>query len=291
GADRWIASVAGISGITVQDWDARVDSVVCRGCTLPDPLAEPLRPSASGDDTDVSPYAGVSLELMTPELPTFGSPRFFLGGEIAGSFGSKRKVAQEGDPGKVGSPAPEGAQDTTPFGDDVALGQGSQTIGEMAEVMYGVYAGVAFPFEFRGRALRIKPAIAWMRYEVDIEGLVVDADCRPVIGTTECNTNLGGFLRETRLGASSTEDFDGIGPGLDIEMDTGRVGPISTSVFAGARFYRILGDRKIKLTAGPEAFDDVLGQDEAAARYEFEVDEWMYRFGLGVRLQWLGFDD
>jgi hypothetical protein len=293
GADRWVASIAGISGISVQDWDAKVSSLVCRDCTIPDPLMreEELRPPASGDDTDVSPYAGLSLELMTPELPVPGSPRLFIGGEVMGSFGSTRKIAQEGDPGTIESPLPEGTQGVT-FGDDTALGQGSQTVGEMSDVMYGVYAGVSFPLEIYGRPLRIRPAIAWIRYEIDIDGLVVDADCRPAAGgTTSCNTAVGGFLRETRLAASSTEDFDGIGPALDVELDTGRLGPIGTSIFAGARFYRILGDRKVKLTAGPQTVDDILGQDSSAARFEFEVDEWMYRFGLGVRLQWLGLED
>lgn len=80
----------------------------------------------------------------------------------------------------------------------------------------------------------------------------------------------------------------GIGPSLDIEMDTGRLGPLSTSLFLGARFYRIVGGRKVKFDSEVETFDDVLGQDSAVGHFNFEVDEWMYRIGVGLRFQWLG---
>ena len=105
GADRWITSVAVISGITFQDWDASVESVVCRGCGIPDPLGreEPLQLPANGDDRDVTPFVGANLELMTPELSLPGSPRLFLGGEVAGAFGTERKLAQEGEPGTINS--------------------------------------------------------------------------------------------------------------------------------------------------------------------------------------------
>jgi hypothetical protein len=292
--DRWIASVAAISGITFQDWEGDAESVVCRDCTLPDPFGreEPLRAPVDGDDRDVTPMVGANFELMTPELPLPGTPRVFLAGEIAGAFGTERKIAQDGEPGTVGSPAPEGSQDQTPFGDDVAIGQGSEVVATMQEIAYGAYLGVAFPIELYGRTLRIKPALAWIRYEVEIEGLIVDADCRELLNRTECNPNppLNGFLRETRLPASDTEAFDGLGPSLDIEMDTGRMGPLGTSIFLGARVYRMLGDQDVELRSGPIAFDDQLGQDEAAARYRFEVDDWMYRIGIGLRFAWLGFE-
>lgn len=291
GADRWVASVAVISGVTFQDWDAGVASSVCRGCTIPNPsLEEPLRPGASGNDLDVSPFVGTSIELMTPEIPIPGSPRFFFGAEIAGAFGSNRKIAQNGEPGEIENPAPELAQDSTGFGDDIALGQGSETVAKMEDTTYGAYAGISFPLELYGRAFRIRPAFAWIRYEVGIDGRIVDADCLPRGTFTECNTTppQNGFLRETRLAASRTVTFDGIGPSLDIEMDTGRLGPLGTSLFLGARVYRIVGGRKVKFDSEVETFDDVLGQDSAIGHFRFEVDKWMYRIGVGLRFQWLG---
>jgi hypothetical protein len=296
GADRWVPSVALISGITFQDWKAGVSSSICRGCMIPDPMEEELRPGATGDDLDVSPFFGTSIELMTPELPLPGSPRFFFGAEVAGVFGAKRQLAQNGEPGEVGNPAPEQAQDSTGFGDDIALGQGSETVAKIEDTSYGATFGIAFPFEVYGRTFRIKPAFSWIRYEVAIDGLVVDAECSflrfpPGTTVTECNTTppQNGFLRETRLGASRTVTFDGIGPSLDIEMDTGRLGPLGTSLFMGARFYRTVGGRKVQFDSEIETFDDELGQDSSQAQFHFEVDEWMYRIGVGLRFQWLGF--
>ena len=78
--DRWVPSVALISGITLQEWDGAVSSEICRGCSFPDPkAAEPLRDPDESDDLDVTPYFGGNLELMTPQLPLPGSPRLFVG--------------------------------------------------------------------------------------------------------------------------------------------------------------------------------------------------------------------
>jgi hypothetical protein len=159
--------------------------------------------------------------------------------------------------------------------------------------------GISFPVEFLKRQLRIKPSVGWISYEVEAQGLVVDAMCREVTDlfgtqTTQCTDTTseilfpeGGFLRETILSADDSRRFHGIGPGLDIEMDTFRFGPIGSSVFLGARFYRILGNRTIAFSAS-EDFDDEFGQDTAVGNFEVEVDPWLYRVHVGIRFQWLG---
>ena len=125
GGDRWVPSLAVISGLTIQTWDGAVSSEICQGCSFSDsmPNIEPLRDSVADNDLAVTPYVGVSLELMTPELPIRGSPRLFIAGEILGTFGDERSVALEGDPGTIESPLPEDAVNT-PFSEDSALGQG-----------------------------------------------------------------------------------------------------------------------------------------------------------------------
>lgn len=312
GADRWIPSLALTTGITVQDWDGDVSSEVCRGCSLSDPsaTAEALQPSANGDDRDQTPFAGISLELMSPELALPGSPRVFLGGEVAPTFGSDRKIAVAGQIGPLGtrSSSPE----TQSFTDESAAGQGSEVVLQRDDVTFGAHLGLAFPFQLFGRSLWIKPSVGWTRFDVDLQGQVADADCLPVtrgtIETTECNPNdLGigqngqqfglGFLRETRLFAQDSRTFDGIGPGLHLELDAGPAGPVRASVFVGARVYRVLGDRDFDLRTAPLTFFDEInesegrGPDEAAARFGFSVDEWIYRAGIGVRFQWLGWDE
>jgi len=291
GEDQWVPSLAIISGMTVQDWDGEVESEICRDCTFPDQAGEEaLRPFIKGDDRDVTPYVGGSLELMSPALPIPTSPRLFVGGEFLSAFGTNREVAGEGDPGLLRSPLPEGAEDSTPYGENAAIGQGSTTKAEIDKFVYGAHAGISFPVELFERALRIKPMFAWIRYDVDVKGKVVDAECQAsfLFGSTNCNDKVGnGFQRGVTLRDDDSDTFDGIGPGLDVEMDTGRFGPLGTSLFAGARLYKILGSRKIKLSDSG-SHDDVLGQDQTRARWSFEMDDWMYRIGLGIRFQWLG---
>jgi hypothetical protein len=300
-----VPSLAPIFGTTIQRWEGGVESQICRGCTFPSPMSQALRPAASGDDRDVTPFIGGNLELMTPELPIPTRPRLFVGGEIAATFGVDRTIAQEADPVGLSSPFPPGTPNQ-PFSEDTLLGQGSETIATLGSPFYSAYAGVAFPFQLYGRQLRIRPAFAWMHYTVDVEGTVLDAECldqpppRPQgIPPNLCNTVVSqgvvveGILREIQLEGSDTGSFDGIGPGLDIEMDTGVFGPLGTSIFLGGRAYRILGDRKIEVE-GSQSFPDQgpgLPMSETGARWSFEADPWMYRVFVGLRVQWLGFAD
>ncbi len=297
GGDRWVPSLAVISGFTAQTWEGSVSSEICRECFFSDsmPNIEPLRDPVTSDDLAVTPYVGASLELMTPELPIRASPRLFIAGEILGTFGDERSVALEGDPGTIESPLPEDAINS-PFGEDSALGQGSKTSAEIDSVAYGLHAGIAFPFELFDRPFRLKHSVAWIRYDIDVKGAVADAECRQGLGaSTQCNPKAPptGFLRAIELEGDGSDTFDGIGAGLDLEMDTGRFGPLGTSLFLGGRFYRILGNRKIEF-GDSQSFADSglpgLGAAETRARWSFEMDEWMYRIGLGFRVQWLGSD-
>jgi hypothetical protein len=282
-----------ISGVTIQEWDATVSSEICRGCTFPSASAEILRPSVDGNDRDVTPYVGGGLELMSPALPMPGGLRLFIGGEFAAAFGTDRNVAREGDPGLIGNPAPAAAPNQ-PFDEDVATGQGSLTKATMDHFTYGAHAGVAIPLELFGRRIHLKPAVAWMQYRIEIEGEIADAECfQPPFGQlNQCNALLGGsrFLRPITMTAETDETFDGIGPALDIEMDTGRYGPIGSSLFVGVRVYNILGDRKVELSSPVLSFNDPVGVDQTRSRFTFEVDPWIYRVGAGMRFQWLGYD-
>lgn len=296
-ADRWIPSLALEGGMSFQDWEADVASQVCRGCAFSDPLAVPetLQPGGAGDDRDSTAFIGIQLELMSPQIPIPGSPRFFIGGEIAPTFGNERDVVSRGQPGPIGSPS---TNDQARFGDNIATGQGSKVTMKRDELTFGLYAGMAFPFELFGRELEIRPSLNWTRFDVELDGFVSDADCAVVtfggITSTQCNSPgppvPPGFLRQTQIRTSTDETFDGIGPGLHLEMKAGRVGPLGTTVFAGARVFRLLGEKDVEIRSGPTTVSDQLGTDQTTARFGYEVDDWIYRFGVGVRLQWLGDD-
>jgi hypothetical protein len=300
-ANRWVPSLALMGGVAVQQWEGAVASTFCPECTIPDPSMQAMRDANTGDDLNVSTFFGTSLALMTPELPIAGSPRLFLGGDLQFAFGTRRKVALEGDPGELESPLI--SQPNQPFVEEAVIGQGSETVAELDNLMYGLHAGISFPLTFMGKPLRIKPSVAWIRYGVSVDGLVVDAQCKPTPdGGTQCNADAvsppppfpptpEGAVREVRLMDSDSEMFDGIGPGLDLEMDTGRYGPIGSSLFMSTRFYKILGDTTIGLSDSQLIPPDDVGPGgEAAARWLYEADDWMYQVGIGMRFQWLGSD-
>ena len=285
GADRFVPSLTVGSGVEIQSWDAAVSSDLCAGCSFPDPSSVPMRASARGSDLDVTPFVDGTLELMSPELPVLGSPRFFVGARFGGSFGVERNAAREGDPGRLESPLPE-ADMNTPIEEDSVLGQGSEVIAVRDRITYGARAGVAVPFELFGRPLRARASVEWLRFGVELDGEVKDVECLP---DTNCNVNAGGFLREIPLRASDDETFDALGPGLEIEMDTGRWGPIGSSIAVGVQALKVISDTEVEFSSPVLVIDDVLGTDEHRADFSFEVEDWMFRTGVQFRLHWLGY--
>ncbi len=295
--DRWVPSLAITAGATIQNQDGFVDSVVFESGS---PTPVPLQGVVDGNDLVVSPFVGASLEVMAPAIPIPTRPRPFLSGEILPTFGSDREVALDKDPACIRGPRttdpcasdiPEDAPLDHTFAEVSANGQGTSTSTLVDTLAFGANLGVAFPFQFGKRQLRIKPSVGWITYKVEAEGLVVDAACNPASACTEVDPvsgpNIPGFLRETILTGGTSQWFNGIGGGLDIEMDTVRYGPLGFSLLRGARPYRVLGDRTIAFGAS-ESFADQLGMDVATAAWEVEVDPWLYRAHVGIRFQWLG---
>lgn len=297
--DRWIPSLAIMGGANFQKQDGSIESLLLEGDPPADPV--PLREPDSGDEVVVAPFVGAALEILTPELPVPTSPRIFLSGEILPTFASTYNLTAEGQPGCIRGPEPgapcaseETGDRTGAFGETGANGQGSRTSAEIDTLVYGASLGVAFPVEAWSRQVRIKPAVAWLSYEVEASGVVVNAACDPRSRCTDTmpfpGVTLPGFLREETLSASESQRFNSVGPGLDVEVDTGSFGPIGSSLFLGARAYRVLGDRTISFS-DTETYDDQIGTDAAVARWEVEVAPWIYRAHVGLRLHWLGFEN
>jgi hypothetical protein len=73
-------------------------------------------------------------------------------------------------------------------------------------------------------------------------------------------------------------------------MDAARYGPLGVSLFAGARAYRILGDRTLSIRT-EKRFEDntaVFTPETDVAQFEVKVDPWMFRAHVGIRFYWLG---
>ncbi|HEY8153574.1 MAG TPA: hypothetical protein VII72_05540 [Myxococcota bacterium] len=299
GEDRWVPSFSITGGALIQNQDGFVDSFQFEdGGTTP----VALQGVVDGNDLNVAPFVGMNLEVMSPAIPIPTRPRVFLGGEFLPTFATERRVALDKDPGCLKGPLPDAPciQDIvgipiSPIPEDALVGEGSKTTAEFDLLVFGANLGVSFPARIGKRQLRIKPSFGWINYKVKATGLVSDGDCNPDTRCTPISPNpptvQPGFLRETTLEGSDSLYFNGIGPGLDVEMDVGRYyGWLGVSLFLGGRAYRTLGDRTIEFGTS-QAVVDQLGSDVAFANWEVEVDPWMYRAHVGIRFQWLGFPD
>jgi hypothetical protein len=298
-SERWIYSIAAISGITVQKQDASVESRCEQGgpegmrpngttrppCTDPS-VGEPgpLRPSDSGSETAVSPFVGGSLQVMTPAFESVpGTPRVFASVEFMAFFAPDRRIAKEGNP--AGVDIPEDTADPVGVSSDALTGRGSAVDAGVQTWGFGANAGVAFPARVGKRRIWLKPSFGWLQYEVDIKGRV--------IGGTKVQDRPE--IREIDLRNDKSRTYNAIGPGLEVELETGRYGPIASSLFIRAYAYKVIGERRVDMadqTACPPctAADDGLGPDQYSARWSWKQDPWIYRGGVGMRLHWVGRD-
>jgi hypothetical protein len=299
GENRWVPSFAIKSGITIQKQRGTADSLLFQDGSS---TSVPLRGFVGRTDVPVSPFVGGSLEVMTPAFAIPTRPRLFLSAEYMPMFANDHSLAIEGDPGCIrsplqGSPCAHDVTEITPqtFDEGAANGKGSRTSAQIDSLAFSANLGVAFPFQFRMRQMRIKPSIGWINYKVDANGFVSDAACNP---SNQCTDSLleipplppivvPGFLREVNLKGNGSEVFNGIGPALDLDMDVGRYGPLGVSLLVGASAYKILGNRDIKFQAS-QSFNDELGNDVATASFKVKVNPWLFRGNLGIRFQWLG---
>lgn len=341
-AKRWIPSLAITGGATFQQQESTAESSCLNGgfafppdvgaCSGWNSGPSPLRPVDAespedglikGDTLVVSPFVGANLQLLAPEIPIPTRPRVFVQGEILPTFASDRGLAAEGNP--TGVAVPVNQSDGTPeppagFQQIALLGVGSRTISTIDTLVYGASLGIAFPFELRGRKLWIKPSFAWLSYEIQVEGIVEaglkdDAplaalyqstsirDCTYVPNTTNpMSASCDGI---SLAGSGYRRRFNGIGPGLELEMEAARWGPVGASLYIDARAYSVLGNRTISFSdsvtynqpvgGGPLPIPTAgrvvrppIPADTYTANWSHSVDPWIFRAGVGIRFSWLG---
>ena len=308
--ERWIPSFAITSGVMFGRQHASVSSD-CRatGIDPPSPAScDPvetdygpqLRPGAFDDEQAVTPHVGGNLSLLSPVLFAPGRLRVFAGIEMPYQFGIDRNVAQRQRP--TGLREPDNPNVTEALDESSLLGAGSRTASEVQGLTFGANVGVAVHFEAFGRQLRLKPAASWLREQIRVRGRVEQGICpntRPPPNELRDDCDLDGeqfpgvpgFTRVITLKADDDQWFDGVGPTLDLEMDTGRFGPYTVSLFLGAGAYYIFSDRTMAFstqrTIGPDSLGDPV---DYHADFTFRVNPWLYRAGVGLRLSWVGYD-
>jgi hypothetical protein len=298
--ERWVPSFSLFSGVLVQNADGELASGPIRGdCALSprsldtlhcerqirptasididpdDPVVPPVEfVTISGGDRMVTPFVGGSLELMTPGLTSLpGRPRLFVHGDAAASFSATRDVAKEGVPDAF--EVAEGSQFTS---EATVLGQGSTTSAQVMPLVISAGAGVAFTLEAWERRIRIKPSVEYVREEIEVEGIVKRAVQTRYTPAPRADEFPDGF-RLIELSGREKRVFHGIGPGLEVEMDTLRAGPFMLAVYVSGNAYAFLGDREVE-------FSDT-NEDGESAAWHFEKDEWAFRGFVGLRFRWV----
>lgn len=249
-------------------------------CDSPRANPEKILPDEEGNDTSITPLVGASLELMTPSLiDGFLRPRLFVRGDAAAAFGFERKIAGAESPGAFALPdgitlRPGETAETFPLPELSIKGQGSRAKYQVRRLVVSGAAGFALSLDVFDRRLRIKPSFEYLRQEVDLIGAVHRA-----VGLAEpSGLSLANFrlLTLTRVEKQVQEGFGG---GLELEVDTARLGPFQTSVYAMGRVVRFVGDLEETLTATNEYGE--------TASWHFDPEKTLWRTGVGFRLRWL----
>lgn len=252
-SQNWVPSLAITSGMLVEDGHGAVASTV--------------RPSATGSETLISPWLGGSLELMSPAWdPLGGRTRFFVHGGLGANFGFKRDLAKEGAPGAFNAPDIPGITDDT-----LVQGQGSVTDAQPTGLVVTAGAGLSITIETERRRFRIKPSLEYLLEEVGVGGRVHRA--------TLDDPSVPSFNFIVITG-NEKKYFHGLGPGLEVEADIARAGPVLVALLASGSAFRILGDRDVQFSS-----TDATGTESAT--WSYRKDAWSYRAHVGLRFRWV----
>jgi hypothetical protein len=275
---RWVPAISAFGGVLVQNAKADVVSSLVAGTT------QPIRPAASGSDVQVTPFVGGQLELMTPVLfDAPGRPRLFVHAGAAGSFAFDRDIAKEGLPGAL-MPTP-GLPPTSTIVEATVAGQGSVTSAKVRTILVSAGAGVALTFEAWDRRFRLKPSVEWMREEIEVSGEVsraVQTSFPAIAG------NFPQGFRLINLAGKERKAYNGIGPGIEFEADTARVGPLFLTVYIAGQAYHFLGDLEVEFTESQCSVTPPCTPAQVeSATWSFEKNRWAFQSGVGLRFRWL----
>lgn len=238
---------------------------------------------ASVDKPDQSrglPWSvGITADLATPvlfDLP--GRPRFFVRADVGYTADVDDPVSSQGSPGAA------------PFEPDVAVPsvEGIENVGSSVRVearplLFSGGVGSVFQFDAFDRGFRLRPSLEWM-YRRDTMRTVLGG------GETESTTsNLCTPCRTLFIESQTEKGFHGLGPGIELEADVGRMRDFQVGFYGFFRAYYMIGDRKANLAATGQ-WERSDGQPTSRAdtvfRTQYEREPWDYRFGVGIRVLW-----
>ncbi len=265
-AARWIPSLTFHSGLTGFNVQAGVESTE--------------RGRQDGDGRLVMPFVAPGLELASPELSDWPArPRLFIHGGPELLFDLERAIAKEGDPGEVTvfTIDPDGPTGPAPPifpGENNVTGVGSETLVQANTLSWGAGIGVSFSFSIWRRTLHVKPSFEYRYDELEVSTGMSTARSASGNGFCPCRT--------VSISATDTKAFHAIGPGIELELDGQRAGPMIVTAFMSAQGYYVLGDR----FASVEARGNFTTGEPASVVSTLRRSPWTLRGGVGLRVRW-----
>jgi len=222
-------------------------------------------------------FVGLSAELMTPKLrPVPGAPALFVHGDTHFALASTWDVAKERAPGKVTNPI-------TPIGLPVpgrnATGIGTAQRVQPEQSNFGAGIGVAFEIPVGDRTVRLRPSL---EYRYDSIGYQLKLSDSRNIADPLCPCGV------VELSGRDEQDFHSIGPGVEVEFDAARAGPVMLTLFASLRGYAVLSERETRLTVSGDYVPAVPApNDSVSATAHFKRELWTFQGGFGLRFRWM----
>jgi hypothetical protein len=217
----------------------------------------------------MTPYVGLSLELMTPAWTRLSIPRAFVHVDASYSFAPEYNLPSIGNPGAFRRASPPNQNLYT----ESILGQGGRTTSSVKPLLLTAGAGIAFTFHAGDRVFRVKPSVEYLREEVAVDGLV-----RRAVRNADPSRTLDDF-RTINLAANGTYVYHGLGPGLEVELETGRTGPFVVALYLGARAWSFF-DNEERVLQGVNEYGET-------ATFTFKKNDWAYSGNLGLRFRFV----
>lgn len=284
----------------------------------------------AGEERMMTPYFSVAAELMSPSLFSgFADPRALVHADLGYGFARERDLASIGSAtARMSLPDPPSSLTGNDAYNEVTItGQGAAVRALTGSLVVAGGAGLAFTFRSGERTFRFKPTVEYLREELRISATLRHATqatlqnpphdesnfnanaASPLIPLSDDATPTQAGFREIYMDAASTKVFHGIGPGLELEMDTGRLGDFTVSLYGGARAYHFLGDTQVDFYTEPTPDENeflapgetnaemrnenlqrncVIGDSSQCenASFSFRKEPWAYTGHVGIRFRW-----
>ena len=263
-----------------------------------DPSRERTQPITAGTPAFADPYMvtpsfGIVAELMTPawfDLP--GRPRLFAHADVIVAFGPSYQMPGIANPGALRAPS----DPQIPLTENTILGQGASNEANVQPLQVAAGAGIAFTTQWAGRTVRLKPSFEYLRQELELSSLV----SRAVKYKNDTGAGLANF-RQILISGKKQAIYDGIGPGIQVEMDTGRAGPLVLSLYASVKAWAFLNNEPIEIQASNQnAFSTGCQPVDTTpinpsnpllcaaeqADFSFQREDWGFGGGFGLRFRW-----